>query len=215
MDALIRCTEHEYAPCFVLPMRRRDGWRWLPFYMLGPVWPGPLGFLLTFIGIWRFARKPRRIADVPKEDYCGSVVIDTCTNLGSYGQGGPGFFGLKCEKGSGSFWIVFTLWGAVDWLTLDGKLMEHGDHETTRPARAPANAPASILGGTIQSVDFMDDRALIALRCADSTRMIELRRDGATVPPWGGSGEKKSFGADESLEDAIVTSRRADLWTSD
>lgn len=44
------------------------------------------------------------------------------------------------------------------------------------------------------------------------THDIELRRDGAKAPPWRGSGERKLFGADESLEDAIILSRRARLW---
>ncbi len=199
MDAVIKCTEQEYAPFFAFPMRRRDGWRWMPFYLLGPVWPGPLGFLLTLIGIWRFARTPRRIADLPADAYCGGVVVDTCSGLGSYGQGGPGFFGLQCRKGSDSFWIVFTLWGAVEWLTLD---------------RKPIASAKTLHGASIQSVEFTDVCATITLHGADSNHIIELRRDGSTVPPWRGSGGKKTFAAGESLEDAIVMSRRANLWTS-
>lgn len=199
MDAVIKCTEQEYAPFFAFPLRRREGWRWMPFYLLGPVWPGPLGFLLTLIGIWRFARTPKRIADLPEDAYCGGIIVDTCSGLGSYGQGGPGFFGLKCKRGSGSFWIVFPLWGAVEWLTLDGKLID---------------SAKALHGGSIQSIGFADDRATITIRGTDSSHVIELRRDGSTVPPWRGSGKKRSFGAGESLEDAIVMSRRANLWTS-
>ena len=216
MDAVIKCTEQEYAPFFALPLRRRDGWRWMPFYSLGPVWPGPLGILFTFIGIWRFARKPRRIADLPDDTYCGCIVDETCSGLGSYGQGGPGFFGLKCRKGSESFWLVFTLWGAVEWLTLDGNLIERGPggHDGKSRADRAMISAAALHGGSIQSVEFTDDRATIRIRGADSNHVLELRRDGSTVPPWRGSGKKKTFGAGEFLEDAIVISRRANLWTS-
>jgi hypothetical protein len=200
MSAVIKCTEQEYAPFFAFPLRRRGGWRWMPLYLLGPVWPGVLGFLFTLIGIWRFMRTPRRVADMPKDAYCGGIIVETCSGLGSYGQGGPGFFGLKCRNGSKSFWIVFTLWGAAEWLTLDGK---------------PIDSATTLHGGSIQSVEFRNDCATITVHGTDSNHIVELRRDGSTVPRWRGSGAKRTFEEAERLEDAIVMSRRANLWTSD
>lgn len=51
----------------------------------------------------------------------GRKVLETSHHLGSYGMGGPGFFGMKLAGRSGGkdSWLVLTLWGADDWLTLD------------------------------------------------------------------------------------------------
>lgn len=186
-------------------MRHRNGWRWIPFYLRGPAWFGPLGCLLTFLGIWRFARRPLRIVDLSKENYCGCTIINTCPHLGSYGMGGPGFLGLKCRQEHKSFRIVFVLWAADGWLTLNGKLFEAGllGEEKKEYKKRGIIPIETIHGGSVQSVEFAGDRATIKVQHADIMHVIELRRDGSAVPPWRGTEDKKVFGNDESLEDAI------------
>jgi hypothetical protein len=214
MNAIIRCVEEEYAPFWALLLRRRDGWRWLPFYLRGPAGGGPFTPLLTLLGIWRFARKPRLAADVPKAVYLGSMIVDSSACLGSYGMGGPGFFGFKCRKGLRSFWIVVVLWGAAEWLTLDGKLLESGLLENERKLYENRGIIPfeTAHGGSLESIDFAADCVTMTLRKADATHILELRRDGTTVPPWRVTGEKKVLPGNELLEDAIVISCRARLW---
>ncbi len=129
-------------------------------------------------------------------------------------MGGPGYLGLKCRKNQRSFWIIFTLWAADGWLALDGKLIESGllGEEKTLYEKRGALAIETIHGGELLSVDFTDDNVVLKIQKNGITHDIELRRDGAKAPPWRGSGERKLFGADESLEDAIILSRRARLW---
>ncbi len=214
MDTIIKCVEEEYAPFWALPWRRRNGWRWLPFYLRGPASGGPFAPLLTLVGIWRFARKPRRVADVPQEVYRGATLVGSSAYLGSYGMGGPGFFGFKCRQGLRSFWIVFVLWGAAEWLTLDGKLLESGllENERKQYENRGVISFETAHGGSLESIDFAADGATAVIRKADTTHILELRRDGATVPPWRVTGEKKVLPEHETLANAIIISRRARLW---
>jgi hypothetical protein len=217
MDAVVKCREEEFAPFFAWPTRRRNGWRWLPFYLRGPAWPGPFGFLFTLLGIWRFARRPRRLVDVPGGEWLHSRIVNTCPCLGSYGMGGPGFLGLECRQHGKTFWIVFTLWTADSWLTLDGKLLESGligDEKKTHVERGIVSIEA-IHGGSVDAVTFSPASLVIEIGKEDGVHTLELRRDGSTVPPWRRTGGRKAFRDEESLEDALVVSRRANLWTAD
>ena len=47
-------------------------------------------------------------------------VVNATVRAGTYGMGGPGFFALDFESGER---LLMTLWGAEDWLTLNGVLI--------------------------------------------------------------------------------------------
>ncbi len=214
MNAVIECEEREYAPFFAWRRRRKDGWK-LRFHLKGPSWLGPLGYLSPFIGIWCFARPPRRLCDIPREEYLQCKIVTTCGSLGSCGMGGPGFFGLQCRKKRNTFWIIFTLRGAEGWLTLDARLIASSLSEAEKKTYAKQGniAMETVHGGTLASVKYLPSSIEIKIQKDNAEHVLELRRDGKTVPPWRGSGEKKKFRDTELLEDALVVSRRADLWT--
>lgn len=48
---------------------------------------------------------------------------------GTYGMGGPGFFGLHLEATDDypAEWLMLCLWGACDWLTINGRWLSCGD----------------------------------------------------------------------------------------
>lgn len=215
MGAVIPCVEEEYAAFFTWPARRRDGWRWVPFYLRGPALPGPVANLLTPLGVWRFARSPRRLIDLPEEEWRGARVVDSCPGLGSYGMGGPGFLGLKCDLNRRAFWIVFTLWAATGWLNLGGRLLEEGLSQEERKAYSKRGISSIevIHGSVIESISFTPDLARFRFTKGGEGQAIELRRDGTRVPPWRGGGGRKVFLDEESLEDAVVVTRRGRLWS--
>ncbi len=65
----------------------------------------------------------------------GRKIVKWSSGCGSYGQGGPGFFGLYLG-GFGEYpseWLILTLWGAANWLHVNGRplmaeWMSHGGH---------------------------------------------------------------------------------------
>ena len=130
-------------------------------------------------------------------------------------MGGPGFLGLKCGKNRKTFWMVFVLRGAEGWLTLNGKLIASSLSEAKKKRYAGQGVIflETIHGGTVASVKFFPGSVAIKIENGDAMYILELRRDGSTVLPWRGTGVKKTFRDDELLEDALVVSRRANLWT--
>ena len=59
----------------------------------------------------------------------GRNVLEACSYLGSYGMGGPGFLGFHLEKSRNrpDEWLILCLWGACDWVLLDGMKYEDGN----------------------------------------------------------------------------------------
>lgn len=60
----------------------------------------------------------------------GRNISDVSCYLGSYGMGGPGFFGFKLAKEGRypSEWLVLTLWSADNWLLLNNKWLRCHPH---------------------------------------------------------------------------------------
>ncbi len=50
----------------------------------------------------------------------GRTVLEISDHVGSYGMGGPGFFGLRFDKE----WLVVAIWGADEWITAEGQRMK-------------------------------------------------------------------------------------------
>lgn len=50
----------------------------------------------------------------------GRTVDAICPYVGTYGMGGPGFFGLRL----GDEWLVIAIWGAASWIQVDGRIVQ-------------------------------------------------------------------------------------------
>ncbi len=58
----------------------------------------------------------------PTERVLGRQVLEWSGYCGTYGQGGPGFFGLRLAA-TGVYpeeWLILRLWSANDWLNVNG-----------------------------------------------------------------------------------------------
>lgn len=71
------------------------------------------------------------------ERVVGRTVDEVRTYVGTYGMGGPGFFGLRL----GDEWLVVAIWGADSWIEADGRIVadSHWDNQGTPP---PLDHPA-------------------------------------------------------------------------
>ena len=67
--------------------------------------------------------KPLTIQEFSPEKLLHSKVIDYSPFLGTYGMGGPGFFGLKLEGTFGVRWLVYSIWLADEHLLFNGKIL--------------------------------------------------------------------------------------------
>src|SRR5262245_50378111 len=154
---VISCVEEEVGPCFGILWRWWGGWRPIFWALRGPGGMHPwLGLGLAFLGIWRFAREPRRFLPLAAT-FRGQRVTDVETGLGSYGMGGPGFLGLRFDRA----WIVYRLWAADGWLTLDSALLEEGYPSDERPPERTFISVASLVGAAFEEAIVTDEELVL------------------------------------------------------
>lgn len=149
----------------------------------------------------------------------GRTIIDCCKYLGSYGMGGPGFFGFKLKAKSywPEEWLVLTMWSAAEWLLLDGLWLEPSfDHfdadkaffkeHKTNFSEADKQVKTTFTGLTI--AEFKLHRKSFYMTLQDGTRIhkLELPSDLKRLPPHGNDTERKWFAKDK-LENAFIVSR--------
>lgn len=122
------------------------------------------------------------------------------TDLGSYGMGGAGFLGFKLKpKGSSRpVWLVVSLWSAVEWVS-----------EAGHPLRE--DKLRDLAGSRVSSLQVTPDFFEIVLTGGEASRALRIDRQSPKTSPWGAESSKR-LADGESLLDAVVVSRKADLW---
>lgn len=143
---------------------------------------------------------------------------------GSYGMGGPGFFGLEL-RAKGRYpreWLVLTLWGAGEWLLLDGEWVEAhpNQYHIQRPLYSNFGGDedwddltGKVVGAEIIEAYITDFSSRLVLLHGVEQHIFELPQDTTRLPVWGGSLEPKRWNPAESHLDAWVLSRRGELVT--
>ena len=72
---------------------------------------------------------PLSIEEFGYEKFKNSRIVDVSTCCGTYGMGGPGFFGLKLQGEYGTRWLAYCIWSAGEHILLDDKVLEcHPDY---------------------------------------------------------------------------------------
>ena len=73
---------------------------------------------------------PMNIEQFGTETFRGSKILEVCTYCGTYGMGGPGFFGLKLQGDYGTRWLTYCIWTAGHHILYDNRLLEcHPNYE--------------------------------------------------------------------------------------
>ncbi len=73
---------------------------------------------------------PSDIEEFGSETLKNSNVIDVCTCCGTYGMGGPGFFGMKLQGEYGVRWLTYCIWSASEHILFDDTVLQcHPDYE--------------------------------------------------------------------------------------
>ena len=65
--------------------------------------------------------RPTLFRDIPTDQLIGLEVKGFCTHLGTYGMGGPGFFGLLLNN---SEFLTYAVWGAGQYVIIDNRVVE-------------------------------------------------------------------------------------------
>ncbi len=152
-----------------------------------------------------FEPQPLRAADV-----VGRVIDEITACAGTYGMGGPGFFGLRL----GEEWLMIAIWGAGDWLQVDGRRVQdlyYAANGTPKPWLSSASDELSpqLVGRTIGSVDISRTAMKIVL---DNGMAMTIEEDSGSRPLLEGSKEPRAFAPDDDLRSAVFLSPTTELW---
>jgi len=66
---------------------------------------------------------------VSADEVVGRHIAKVSPNVGTYGMGGPGFFGLCL----GDEWLVVAIWGAAEWMLFADRLVADSFYEKMAP----------------------------------------------------------------------------------
>lgn len=139
----------------------------------------------------------------------GRKVLDVAQYLGSYGMGGPGFFGIQMEKSKKhpEEWLVLRLWGAADWLHFNGRIMECSPKQEKKwKPFGTGNVRIILFGNSIKSATINTKSCIFRFL---NGHTLELKKNPKSRPVYGGSGGIRAFYKNDDLRQAwILTSRR-------
>jgi len=135
-------------------------------------------------------------------------VLDVCGYLGSYGMGGPGFFGIKLEKSKkhSEEWLVLRLWGASDWLHFNGRIIEcHPNQEIIWKPYKIDNVKVILLDNSIMSAVVKAKSCIFKFQ---NGHVLELKYNPKTRPVYGGNGAPRVLNKGDDLNCAWILTRR-------
>lgn len=160
--------------------------------------------------------RPPRLRDAGAGRCRGRKVLEWSANQGTYGMGGPGFFGLLLES-KGPYpreWMTLTLWGASEWLILDDDWV--AAHPRYYPLRRPLYSDFAedswdqvtpiLVGATLDSIEVERSHFRFVL---ESGARLELPEETGRLPRLGGKDEPRSWKVGEEIRDAWVFSEGA------
>ena len=150
----------------------------------------------------------------------GRTIEEVSCAVGTYGMGGPGFFGLKLSErlggGKAGEWLVVAIWGAGAWITCEGRLVE--DFHFDVAGREPpwigdsGNLLDERLRGTrIESIEI--GRTSMRISISDGCDLT-IAEDASTRPVLAGNGQPRAFLDEDDLRRAVFLSPTTELWTT-
>ncbi len=144
------------------------------------------------------------------EQVTGREINEVLTHVGTYGMGGPGYFGLRF----GEEWLVIAIWGASEWIVADGILIQdHFFENYGRPrpwiTEDADNLSPKLVGSKVTSLELMQKNMRISF-----SNGLSLVIDGAAEdrPILEGTKRPREFMADDDLRKAVFLSPTAEIW---
>ena len=150
-----------------------------------------------------------RPGTVTPELVVGRTIDEVCTHVGTYGMGGPGFFGLRL----GSEWLVVAIWGAASWIEADGRIVEDGFWDTSGRHRPWITDEGDELTERLVS------QSITSFAVAGRSLVIGVGGVTLTIaespehrPILQGNKQPRAFEAGDDLRRAVFLSPTAEIW---
>ena len=159
---------------------------------------------------------PLNIEQFGIEKLKNSQILDVCTCCGTYGMGGPGFFGLKLQGDYGTRWLTYCIWSAGEHVLFDDSVLEcHPNYSKqyhpliTLEDYANALERFKTMLSDMKIKDVLVSKEEIEIILVDShqtTHILKSFKYSDRFPEQGESGKKRnSFETGEMKEYWLVT----------
>ena len=132
--------------------------------------------------------KPVLMRDLPKKKLIGRQVTGVSTRLGTYGMGGPGFFGLLLDSLE---FLTYAVWGAGSYVLIDDRVVECTSnlYKKVRPWMSHYDEENNwddltdhIVGSTITSFSFTHETCLLKLKKKNKTIEVLFVKNDIRLP---------------------------------
>lgn len=153
----------------------------------------------------------------------GCTIVEWSCHLGSYGMGGPGFFGIRLSGDDFDAWLVLTLWSAGEWLLLDKQWIQANPNYYDKQKPLYTNFSGeeqcdavtdTLVGCTLIDIVIEDTFSTLVLQKGKSgIHHLQIPQDTTVLPPYG-SGKQRMWNTQESQKDAWVVTSKS-LWVDD
>lgn len=150
--------------------------------------------------------KPNTLLDIEIQNLIGMQILDYSTCLGSYGMGGPGFFGLLIERDGILEYIVYAVWASDQYIMMDDRVI--GCHIKYNSSYNPwisrwageseenqwDELTDTLKGSTIIEVSLSETQFVIKIMSNDQSHTLIFYKYNDDLPPHGnGEARKPSF----------------------
>ena len=165
---------------------------------------------------------------ISAEQVIGRTVDEICPHAGTYGTGGPGFFGLRL----GSEWLVIAVSGAGEWMVSQGRCVGdsfHDNYGRPRPwiadwlaapqigaVRTPQESPgesdelsAQLVGQRIRSIDVRRHSLRIVF---ENEVDLTIEETSDHRPLFEGKKIARQFADDDDLRSAVFLAPIIEIW---
>jgi hypothetical protein len=149
------------------------------------------------------------------------TILCWSPNIGSYGMGGPGFWGFKLAR-TGQYseeWLILTVWNAGDCLLFDGKKGEvfAAEFMATHPEGGAEafyqhhlmrvnEITEKVIGSKIMRAHITPTSSKILFQKGYEVHRLEIPKDSS------GPFQSRGWQAEESQLDAWVLSEQNEIW---
>ena len=158
---------------------------------------------------------PMTLREATTARVIGRTIIEASPYCGSYGMGGPGFFGLQLKKTRKypEESLQLTLWAASNWLLVNGRPLA-ASTDKHKPHIIEKGTFSSIgeqfvklfVGYKITAFDLTKESFKMTLkRKGKKTLILELPANLSKVPPHGNNEPRTWRAADDMIDGFILS----------
>lgn len=173
---------------------------------------------LFALGLWDepgeyvvMTRDPLSLKEYGIERFIGCKIIDLCPFIGSYGMGGPGYFGFKLKVQDDFMWLVVCIWNADGYMMLDDRVFCAANQYKIdfNPWYSSLNQfnklfLKELLNYKIINLKISDAHMMLVLEKEGVIRQVNVFKNDKKLPPMGSGIERINAFNVSTMSDYIV-----------